>query len=1023
MKIKAFIGTTMAAVMIAGCSNEFELTNETLQEGVLKVTVEDNNPVSRVGFDSEGNFYWSNTDYIGVTTSSNNTSFTKLTLQQGGGTASATFSGTISGTIDGYAIYPYSDNHSISGTQLTFNFPDSYTYTKVDEDFFTTTQGDGNSFNPAMVGKITNNSVTLKHLGGVFCIKVSSMPVESGKLTLTADKKINGGFTYNLSDDTFAETTTQSSTTSADEKTVAINFSGATTNSPGVFYIPVPEGTYSNIRIKMYNGSGDTDEKINVAAGTYTIKRKDLKVINLTTGSIDATTPTTVENASDVSTSLESNDAVSVSGEITGTSTINIPTLTEENTTKSLILENIASGADLTISESSSGSGNNNSVENFTLSIPNNDATDFTPLNLNINLPNTTVALAANAGTATFNEVTASTADNTLIIEEGVTVKKLIVKKGNVRVNKGATLTEIAKGDGNTSTVTIYKEEGAVLPNSTEGFEVVNATIADIEAAASSTEENNSYILQSDITLNRPLVVTAKNFTLDLNGHALKANAAGLEKVLNTSDAVILVRRGATLTINDISGNGSIDANNVASVYGAVKLTDTNDGTTGDVAKLIVNNGQLKGYYYGIVGNGTRHNTEIIVNDGKIMNTYEEGSGIYHPQEGKLTVTGGEIVGTDTGIELRSGTLNIQGGTVRGTRTDMVTQPNGSGTTISGAALAISQHTTNKNISVTISGGTFEGYYALYEEDLQDDQVSNISIAGISNGVFNGKIYSENCSNFISGGTFSDPSALDFAKEGANIEIRFNKDTELDKTIIVKKGITAKIILDDNRLTASSSAIITVGKYNRITAIAVEDGATAKIYQGIIGDSTNPIWYGVYAYGKADVTLNGIDFSERVTYAYNGAGKLTANDCIFRGWLSGWHHGGEFSNCTFTIGKEYYPANICYGNTKYNGCKFFKNGTDADVYDDTNTPDSDGYYRCNYVVAACNPTTEVWFDNNCTLFNEDNTVTESLTVDNHPYHACSWGDGTVASANVTVNGNPVTSLCSDAQKAQNNTEE
>lgn len=1020
MKIKAFIGTTMAAVMIAGCSNEFELTNETLQEEVLKVTVEDNNPVSRVGFDSEGNFYWSNTDYIGVTTSSNNTSFTKLTLQQGGGTASATFSGTINGTIEGYAIYPYSDNHSISSNQLTFNFPESYTYDKVDQDFFTTTKGDGNSFNPAMVGKITNNSVTLKHLGGVFCIKVSSMPVESGKLTLTADKKINGNFTYNLSDDTSTETVIQASTTSADENTVAINFSGATTNSPGVFYIPVPVGTYSNIRIKMYNGSGDTNEEINVAAGTYTINRKDLKVINLTTGSIDATTPTIVDDASDVSTSLESNDAVSVSGEITGTSTINIPTFTEDNATKSLILENIASNTSLTISESSSEP--NNSVENFTLSIPNNDAADFTPLNLNINLPNTTVALAANAGTATFNEVTASTADNTLIIEEGVTVKKLIVKKGNVRVNKGATLTEIAKGDGNTSTVTIYKEEGAALPGSTEGFVVVDAAIADIEAAASSTEESNSYILQSDITLNRPLVVTAKNFTLDLNGHALKANAAGLEKVLNTSDAVILVRRGATLTINDISGNGSIDANNVASVYGAVKLTDTNDGTTGNVAKLIVNNGQLKGYYYGIVGNGTRHNTEIIVNGGKIMHTSVEGSGIYHPQEGTLRVTGGEIVGTDTGIELRSGTLNIQGGTVRGTSTANVTEPNGSGTTISGAALAISQHTTNKNISVTISGGTFEGYYALYEEDLQDDQVSNISIAGISNGVFNGKIYSENCSNFISGGTFSDPSALDFAKEGANIEIRFNKDTELDKTIIVKKGITAKIILDDNRLTASSSAKITVGNKERITAIAVEDGATAKIYQGIIGDSTNSIWYGVYAYGEADVTLNGIDFSERVTYAYNGAGKLTANDCIFRGWLSGWHHGGEFSNCTFTIGKEYYPANICYGNTKYNGCKFFKNGTDADVYDDTNTPDSDGYYRCNYVVAACNPTTEVRFDNNCTLFNEDNTVTESLTVDNHPYHACSWGDGTVASANVTVNGDPVTSLCSDAQKAQNNTE-
>lgn len=809
MKIKAFIGTTMAAVMIAGCSNEFELTNETLHEGVLKVRVEDNNPVSRVGFDADGKFYWSKTDAIGVTTSNNKTSFSWLELQQGGGTASATFSGTINGTIEGYAIYPYSDNHSISSNQLTFNFPESYTYDKVDQDFFTTTKGDGNSFNPAMVGKITNNSVTLKHLGGVFCIKVSSMPVESGKLTLTTDKKINGKFTYKLSDNTFAENTTQTSTTSADENTVAINFSGASQNNSGVFYIPVPAGTYSNIRIKMYDANSDTNEKINVAAGTYTINRKDLKVINLTTGSIDATAPTTVQNASDVSNSLASNDAVSVSGEITGTSTINIPTLTEENTTKSLILENIASDADLTISESSSGS--NNSVENFTLSIPNNDAADFTPLTLSVDLPKTTVTLAANAGTATFEEVTASTADNTLIIEEGVTVKKLIVKKGNVRVNKGATLTEIAKGKDNTSTVTIYKEEGAKLPSSTEGFVVVDAAIADIEAAASSTEESNSYILQSDITLNRPLVVTAKNFTLDLNGHALKANAAGLEKVLNTSDAVILVRRGATLIIDDISnGKGSIDANNVASVYGAVKLTDTNDGTTGDVAKLIVNNGQLKGYYYGIVGNGTRHNTEIIVNGGKIMNTSGEGSGIYHPQEGTLTVTGGEIVGTDTGIELRSGTLNIQGGTVRGTSTDNVTEPNGSGTTISGAALAISQHTTNKNISVTISGGTFEGYYALYEEDLQDDQVSDISIAVISNGVFNGKIYSENCSNFISGGTFSDPEALQFLGTNANVKVQIDADKDC-RGFVTKDGQTVELDLQGHKLTLTDPTVGSTG--------------------------------------------------------------------------------------------------------------------------------------------------------------------------------------------------------------------
>ena len=85
------------------------------------------------------------------------------------------------------------------------------------------------------------------------------------------------------------------------------------------------------------------------------------------------------------------------------------------------------------------------------------------------------------------------------------------------------------------------------------------------------------------------------------------------------------------------------------------------------------------------------------------------------------------------------------------------------------------------------------------------------------------------------------------------------------------------------------------------------------------------------------------------------------------------------------------------------------------MYDDKNSADPDGYYRCNYVVAGCNPTTTIDF-NSCELIDKDGKKTDNVTASNHPYHACSWGDGNVANANVKVDGTVVTTKCSDASK-------
>lgn len=251
---------------------------------------------------------------------------------------------------------------------------------------------------------------------------------------------------------------------------------------------------------------------------------------------------------------------------------------------------------------------------------------------------------------------------------------------------------------------------------------------------------------------------------IDLNGKKISTDAESLGDGAHGQDALVIVKYGSDLTINDSIGGGGITTE---TLMGGIKITETGGTANGQKASLTVNGGKVQGAYYGIAGNGTRHNTEITVNGGEISGGT---SGIYHPQEGTLTVTGGTISGGDTGIELRSGTINVSGGKIVSNASSFSEIPNGSGTTIKGAALAISQHTTNKKIVVNISGGTFSGYYALFEKDMQDTEPDDIKM-NVTGGEFIGKIYSEHCPEFITGGKFSDPTALHYLGDGANIQI------------------------------------------------------------------------------------------------------------------------------------------------------------------------------------------------------------------------------------------------------------
>lgn len=289
------------------------------------------------------------------------------------------------------------------------------------------------------------------------------------------------------------------------------------------------------------------------------------------------------------------------------------------------------------------------------------------------------------------------------------------------------------------------------------------ATLADALLHAADGE----IVLLQDIDVTAQVEIAAGvTATIDLAGHKIEYTGS-----TTLSSGVILVHNGASLTINDSSDPdaGSIVSGDKA--YAAVALTKLGDDAS-TPATLVVNGGALTGYYYGITGNGSRNNTVISINGGTITGTV--GIAIYHPQVGTLTVNDGSLTGVDAAIEMRAGTLVINDGTFTATATEFSCNPNGSGSTTSGAAIAIAQHTTKKDIEVTINGGTFNGVKALNESNPQvNDPAPQVTMA-VTAGTFTGEVTTVDVDKFISGGSFSEPVAEENCATGYVPETKAN---------------------------------------------------------------------------------------------------------------------------------------------------------------------------------------------------------------------------------------------------------
>ena len=280
------------------------------------------------------------------------------------------------------------------------------------------------------------------------------------------------------------------------------------------------------------------------------------------------------------------------------------------------------------------------------------------------------------------------------------------------------------------------------------------------------------FVVAKNLSVSVPVMAAEGESTLEIGTAATLSSASDFNDpnpnlTNHKSTAPVQVKQGAGLTI---CGDGTVKGINNA--YSAVIVSINGDNDT-KTAKLTVNgNVTLEGNYYGVVGNGNRHNTEITVNGGTIKGVCEKDNlGIFHPQAGKLTIAGGTIEGYSSAVEVRGGTVNISGGSLTATATTFSCTKNGSGNTTVGAALAIAQHNTRKPISVTIDGGTFTGYKAISVEDPEDGDPQNVNVV-------------------INGGTFSDLSGVEYVADNATYTLGADVDNAKGMKIDTKKTFT-----------------------------------------------------------------------------------------------------------------------------------------------------------------------------------------------------------------------------------------
>lgn len=260
-----------------------------------------------------------------------------------------------------------------------------------------------------------------------------------------------------------------------------------------------------------------------------------------------------------------------------------------------------------------------------------------------------------------------------------------------------------------------------------------------LEEAFAAAKNGDTITLLEDCKSDR-INLEDKSVTVVLNGKTLTSTAA--------YGVMFCAKNGNKITID-----GTVEG---SKLVGTLMITSGTDG------HIEVNGGTYESSQYCPIyvnGSVSSENSTVTVKNAIIKATnissdQDMGCGVYLAGYSTSAFENCTITAPITGIEIRAGKLTLNNCDVTGGNGEVTADANGNGTTVTNAALAISQHTTKKPIDVTIDGGTFNGTAAVYQTDVQGTGSANVKIA-VKGGTFNGTISGETDGTIaISGGKF-----------------------------------------------------------------------------------------------------------------------------------------------------------------------------------------------------------------------------------------------------------------------------
>ena len=377
------------------------------------------------------------------------------------------------------------------------------------------------------------------------------------------------------------------------------------------------------------------------------------------------------------------------------------------------------------------------------------------------------------------------------------------------------------------------------------------------------------------------------NIVLDLAGNTVTA-ADGEAIMLNEANITLTIKNGTITNTNNIPGSYS------DGLYAYAKCNNLS---------LTLDNVTINSRTQGLAVQGLTSNSNVTVKNSVITSTEELGI-YYPPKSGTLSIENSQITGV-TGIVVKGSTLNVSGDktviTGFGPKIDpeeyYTGATDGSSTlTETGDAIYVESGYNDRDISVNISGG----------------QLVSTNAKSIQMFIKNSEVTSVKRDVSVSGGTFSDLSALNYLAPSANVSVKLTADTQKDVVIPANTTVTLDLnghnltnvsghtITNNGNLTVTGSGTvdnISDGKgalVNKVGAIATLNGGTftrsqeAGTYEPDLANGNS--WYTVKNYGT--MTINaGATVTTRLTddngNAVGGHSSLIAN---------GWQNANDLTN-------------------------------------------------------------------------------------------------------------------------------